>query len=112
MSNKLSPNKGGRPPKLTDEMFWEILQIKVEFEQTSWKQTLKLTQRIYPHWKLPTYNNFLLYLSRKLLILAQLIQYILLLNRHPFGQPILGKWTKSPKKNLKILFVDSTSLLV
>lgn len=27
---------------LRSEMFWEILQIKVEFEQTSWKQTLKL----------------------------------------------------------------------
>jgi hypothetical protein len=27
---------------LRSEMFWEILQIKVEFEQTSWKQTPKL----------------------------------------------------------------------
>ena len=81
MSNKLSQNKGGRPPKLTDEMFWEILQIRVEYGQTTWKQTLKLAKRIYPYWQLPTYNNFLLYLSRKLLILAKLIQYILLINR-------------------------------
>jgi len=82
MSNKLSPNKGGRPPKLTDEMFWEILQIKVEYGEMTWKQTLKLTQRIYPHWKLPTYNNFLLYLSRKLVILTELFQYILQIFRH------------------------------
>jgi hypothetical protein len=49
MSNKLSPNKGGRPPKLTDEMFWEILQIKVEFEQTK----LETNTETYPK-DLPT----------------------------------------------------------
>jgi len=96
MSNKLSPNKGGRPPKLTDEMFWEILQIKVEYGEMTWKQTLKLTQRIYPHWKLPTYNNFLLYLSRKLVILTELFQYILLLNRHRYASTHFGKIDKKP----------------
>lgn len=33
-------DKGGRPPKLSEEMIWEILAIKSEF--SAWKQTFEL----------------------------------------------------------------------
>jgi hypothetical protein len=74
-------DKGGRPPKLDEEMIWEILRIKCEYGISTWKQTFKLTKEMYSNWDMPSYNNSILSIYKTFKALYWLIQFTLRLNR-------------------------------
>jgi hypothetical protein len=48
-------NLGGRPPKITDDMVWEMIRIKGEYGIGEWKRTINLCRELHPDWALPNY---------------------------------------------------------
>jgi hypothetical protein len=74
-------NQGGRPSKITEDMFWEMMRIKNQYGIQQWKQLLKLTKELYPNWRLPTYNNFLIQIQSQFTRLIWVVNLILAINR-------------------------------
>jgi hypothetical protein len=77
-------DKGGRPPKLSEEMIWKILAIKSEFSIPTWKQALENAKRIHPTWDMPTYRRSIGSIYKLFEALYWLIQFNLRLNRASF----------------------------
>jgi hypothetical protein len=77
-------NLGGRPPKITEEMVWEVIRIKGEYGVGDWKKTINLCQELHPDWSLPNYKNCLAGVYRTFDMMIGSIRFILFLNRLEF----------------------------
>jgi hypothetical protein len=77
-------NLGGRPPKITEIMVWEIIRIKGEYGIGEWKKSINLCQELHPDWVLPSYKNCLAGVYRTFDMMVNSIQFILILNRLEF----------------------------
>jgi hypothetical protein len=82
-------NLGGRPPKITQDMIWEIIRIKGEYGIGEWKRTINLAKELHPDWSLPNYKNCLSGVYRTFEMMVDSIQLILFLNRIEFVKKTL-----------------------
>jgi hypothetical protein len=74
-------NLGGRPPKITQDMVWEIIRVKGEYGISDWVKSIKLAKELNPSWDLPHYNNCILGIHRTFETMLKTIQLILILNQ-------------------------------
>jgi hypothetical protein len=77
-------NLGGRPPKITDGVVWEMIRIKSQYGIGEWKKTIYLFRELHPDWALPNYKNCLAGIYRTFDMLVNTINFVLFMNRLEF----------------------------